>query len=149
MGIAEYSLATLRIFGDHLVPEDMTALMGCTPDSACAKGDIRIGSRTGRRLVEKTGRWILSASRQEPEDIPAQITEILGKLPRDQEVWRRLGLTYRIDLFCGVFMRSTNDGLLFPAEILKLLSERGIALSIDVYAPHDDASGSDASTQDA
>ncbi|MBX3711245.1 MAG: DUF4279 domain-containing protein [Lysobacter sp.] len=149
MGIAEYSRVTLRIFGDDLVPDEVTSLMGCTPESACAKGDIRIGSKTGRRHEERTGRWSLQASRREPEDIPDQISEILGRLPQDPAVWRRLGAKYQIDLFCGVFMRSTNDGLSFPADILRLLSERGIALNIDVYAPHDDASDSDVSTQDA
>lgn len=34
MGIAEFSTAALRIFGDDLVPEDVTVLMGCAPDSA-------------------------------------------------------------------------------------------------------------------
>lgn len=138
MGIAEYSRVTLRIFGDDLVPDEVTALMGCTPDSAYAKGAIRIGPKTGRQHVEKTGRWSLQASRREPEDIPGQISEILDKLSQDLDVWRRLGTRYQIDLFCGVFMRSTNDGLEFPSASLAALCERGIALNLDIYAPTDD-----------
>jgi hypothetical protein len=73
-----------------------------------------------------------------PRTFLGQISEILGKLPQDPDVWRRLGAKYRIDLFCGVFMGSTNDGLSFPGDLLKLLCERSIALNLDIYAPRDD-----------
>lgn len=100
--------------------------------------------------MQKTGKWILRAAQQEPEDLPAQITEILGKLPQDHALWRGFGEWYCIDVFCGVFMESTNDGLSFPADPLKLLSERGIALHLDVYAParSTEASVSGTSTPD-
>jgi hypothetical protein len=73
-----------------------------------------------------------------PRTFLGQISEILGELPQDPDVWRRLGAKYRIDLFCGVFMGSANDGLSFPGDLLKLLCERSIALNLDIYAPRDD-----------
>ena len=133
MGIAEQSVVSLRIFGDDLVPSEVTTLLGCEPTNACAKGDIRVGSKTGNKFVEKTGRWSLSAEDRHPEDIPAQILEILGKLPEDPATWGVLRSRYTMDFFCGVFMGSSNDGLEFPPEILGALFSRGISLGLDIY----------------
>jgi hypothetical protein len=138
MGIADHSVVTFRIFGDDLVPAEMTSRLGCEPTAAFAKGDIRIGPKTGNRYVEKTGRWSLSAEDRRPEDIPAQIEEILGKLSSDPVVWEYLKSKYSMDFFCGMFMGSSNDGLEFTPEVLGLISARGIRLGLDVYGPDDD-----------
>jgi hypothetical protein len=138
MGIADHSVVAFRIFGDDLVPSVITALLGCEPTDWCAKGDVRIGSKTGNRYVEKTGRWILSAEDKRPENVTAQITEVLGKLTTDLSVWSELRSKYTLDFFCGVFMRSSNDGLEFSPEILEQLSARGIGLDLDIYDPTDD-----------
>lgn len=138
MGIPEHSVVTLRIFGDDLVPAEVTSRLGCEPSNACAKGDTRFVSRTGNPYVEKTGRWNLSATDRKPEDIPAQIREILDKLTRNPDVWAHLKSKYSMDFFCGVFMGSGNDALEFPPELLGELSARGICLSLDVYDHCDD-----------
>lgn len=138
MGIADHSIVAFRIFGDDLVPTEITALLGCEPTVACSKGDVRIGSKTGNRYIEKTGRWSLSAEDKHPEDIPTQITELLSKLTQDLAVWDQLRSKYAMDFFCGVFMGSSNDGLEFSPEVLGLLSERGISLGLDIYDHSDD-----------
>jgi len=135
MGIAEHSIVSFRIFGDELLPIEVTSLLGCEPTTAFAKGDVRIGSSTGNRYVEKTGRWSLAAEDRRPEDLPAQISEVLGKLPEDPAVWTLLRSRFTMDFFCGVFMGSSNDGLEFPPELLGALSSRGISLSLDIYDP--------------
>lgn len=133
MGIAEHSVVSFRIFGDDLVPSEITSLLGCEPTHACAKGDIRVGSKTGGKYIEKTGRWSLAAEDRRPEDIQAQILEVLNKLPEDPAVWVFLRSRYTVDLFCGVFMGSSNDGLEFSPELLGALSCRGISLGLDIY----------------
>jgi hypothetical protein len=138
MGIAEHSVVAFRIFGDDLVPPEITRLLGHDPTAAYSKGDIRVGSKTGNRYIEKTGRWSLSAEDKRPEDIPAQIVEILSKLTQDMTVWEQLRSKYTMDFFCGVFMGSSNDGLEFPPELLGQLSERGIMLGLDIYDHSDD-----------
>ena len=138
MGTADHSVVTFRVFGDALVPSEVTARLACEPTVAFAKGDVRIGSKTGNHYVEKTGRWSLSAEDRRPEDISAQIEEILGKLSSDPLVWEYMKSNYSMDLFCGVFMGSANDGLEFGAELLGLIADRGIRLALDVYAPDDD-----------
>jgi hypothetical protein len=133
MGIADHSAVTLRILGDDLVPSEVTNLLGCAPTKAFAKGDIRIGSRSGRRYIEKTGHWSLKSEDRHPEDIPAQIAEILGKLSKDPAVWAGLQSRFTMNFFCGVFMGSSNDGLEFSAELLGELASRGISLGLDIY----------------
>ncbi|SFN72062.1 DUF4279 domain-containing protein [Dokdonella immobilis] len=138
MGIAEHSVVSFRIFGDGLVPSEVTSILGCEPTHSCAKGDIRVGPKTGNKYVEKTGLWSLAAEDRRPEDIPAQILEILGKFPEDPAVWAILRSRYTMDFFCGVFMGSSNDGLEFSPEVLGALSSRGISLSLDIYDPSED-----------
>lgn len=138
MGIAEHSVVAFRIFGDDLVPSEVTGLLGCNPTAAYSKGDVRIGQKTGNRYVEKTGRWSLSAKDRRPEDIPSQISEILARLTQDLGVWDQLSSKYTLDFFCGVFMGSSNDGLEFSPELLRQLSERGITLGLDIYDHSDD-----------
>jgi len=138
MGIAEHSIVSFRIFGDDLVPAEVTSLLGCEPTEAFAKGDVRVGSKTGNRYIEKTGRWSLAAEDRRPEDIPAQVLEILGKLTRDPAAWAVLRSRFTMDFFCGVFMGSSNDGLEFSPELLGELSSRGISLGLDIYDPCED-----------
>ena len=138
MGVAERSVVTFRIFGDGLVPSEITSSLGCEPTEAYSKGDVRIGRKTGQQYVQKTGRWSLAADDQRPEYISTQIMEILDKLTNKPAVWNNLKSKYVMDFFCGVFMSSSNDGLEFTSELLGELSKRGIALNLDIYDRSDD-----------
>jgi hypothetical protein len=44
-----------------------------------------------------------------------------------------------VALFCGWFMRESNEGVEISAHTLGLLGERGIVLSLDIYGPDDAA----------
>jgi hypothetical protein len=112
------SVVTLRISGDTLVPNEITQLLGASPTSAEAKGDEIIGARTGTRRIAKSGMWRLCTGDREPEDIDAQIQELLGQLTSDLNVWRKIADTFDIDLFCGLFMGDTNDGLILSPKSL-------------------------------
>lgn len=124
---------TFRMFGDALVPAEITALLGCEPSASCSKGDARLTGRSAHRHIEQTGSWRLSASDRAPEDIAGQVRELLDRLPQDVAVWLRLRERYEMDMFCGVFMGSSNDMLGFAPELLMALAARGIGLSLDLY----------------
>ncbi|MDR6674378.1 DUF4279 domain-containing protein [Xanthomonas sp. 1678] len=132
MGEIDHSVATLRFFGDDLVPDELTALLGASPTVSHRKGQELIGSNTGMVRVAKTGSWRLSAARREPEDLEAQTWEILGQLTQDLRAWDSLA-RYQPDLFCGLFMGSSNDGLPLSAKALLALGQRGVALGLDIY----------------
>ena len=137
MSSFERSRATLRIIGDQLVPSKITQMLGSPPTKAEQKGDESVGASTGRVRIAKTGMWRLEAEPREPEDLSAQIDEILGKLTTDQAVWAEIRKSCRIDLFCGLFMKSSNDGISLQPEHLRSLSERGIELALDIYDSRD------------
>jgi hypothetical protein len=65
------------------------------------------------------------------------VFELLGQLTDDLAVWESLSV-YKPDLFCGIFMASSNDGLPLSARALLALGQRGIALDLDIYDHTDD-----------
>ena len=132
MGVLDHSIATLRFFGDDLVPEKISALLGAPPTKSCLKGQELVGSSTGIVRIAKTGSWRLTAERREPEDLEAQVVELLGQLTNDLGIWDSLSC-YKPNLFCGIFMGSGNDGLPLSAKAMLALGQRGIALDLDIY----------------
>lgn len=78
---------------------------------------------------------MLKAEKRRPEDLNAQIQELLGKLPTDVSIWNSFSTRYSIDLFCGLFMSELNEGLSISSESIKALGERSILLGLDIYAP--------------
>lgn len=128
------SVAALRIFGDDLEPDEITRLLGCPPTKAQVKGQVTVG-KTGRQRVARTGSWHLEAQEAEPENLDAQIVEIFGKLTSDSAVWVGIGGRYSVDLFCGLFMESWNEGLSLSPESMRTLGARGVEIGLDIYAP--------------
>ena len=133
MGHIHHSAASLRLFGDDLVPEEVSHLLGANPTESCHKGEELVGKNTGKIRIAKTGSWRLCAKPQEPEDLESQIFEILNQLTQDLAVWSDLRSRFEIDLFCGIFMGGSNDGLSLSAEALLALGSRGIVLGLDIY----------------
>jgi hypothetical protein len=131
----QQSLVTLRIWGDDLVPAEITARLGGEPTFANLKGQPIVGVPTDHVGVATTGSWHLRAPDCEPGDIDSQVRELLGGLTSDLAVWRRLRETFGVDLFCGLFMGHGNEGLAVSPSTLVALGVRGIELSLDIYAP--------------
>jgi hypothetical protein len=90
--------------------------------------------------IAKFGMWRLEAARQAPGDLDAQIAEIFSKLTQDLSVWASITSTYTADMFCGLFMSGTNEGLSLSVETLEALSARGIELGLDIYSKDRDDS---------
>jgi len=139
MGVFDHSVATLRFFGEDLVPDEISTLLGTSPTESCRKGQELIGSKTGTIRIAKTGSWRLTAARREPEDLEAQIFEILDQLTQDLTAWESLA-RFQPDLFCGLFMDNSNDSLPLSPKALLSLGQRGIALCLDVYDGGDQGS---------
>ncbi|WP_295567340.1 DUF4279 domain-containing protein [uncultured Stenotrophomonas sp.] len=132
MTIFHHSLVTLRFFGDDLNPAAITTLLGASPTAAHHKGQQLTGNQPDAVRIARTGSWRLSALRREPEDLEAQIFEILDQLTSDLAAWRSLA-PFRPNLFCGLFMGSGNDGVSLSPRALLALGQRGIELGLDIY----------------
>lgn len=133
MPFFERSRVTLRIAGDLLVPDKVSRMLGNEPTGSQQKGDEILGRSTSQMRIAKTGMWWLEAQTREPEDMCAQIDEILGKLTNDRDIWADIRRSFSVDLFCGLFMGSSNDGISLSPECLQALGERGIELALDIY----------------
>ena len=135
---------TLRIIGDALLPDEITRLLGCAPTRARRKGDVIRGKVTGRERIAPTGTWQLEAEARDPADLDRQVNEVLHRVTKDPEVWARLSRAFRLDLFCGLFMERSNEGMALAPSTLAALGGRGIELSLDVYGPVEEDAVTDA-----
>ncbi|MBW4693580.1 MAG: DUF4279 domain-containing protein [Lyngbya sp. HA4199-MV5] len=131
---------SLRFFGEDLDPDEVTQALGITPTGSYKKGDIFRGKRSD--IIRKTGSWRYSVKKCADVHLEDQITTLLGKLPSDLEVWRRLTETFEADLFCGLWLKRWNRGLDFAPETLQRIGERGLTLSLDIYSNCDDEEAS-------
>ena len=137
MAYLHRSLARLRISGESLLPDEITALLGAKPSRARVKGEP-INSRVSNPVLAKIGSCQLAATECEPENVDGQVQEILSQLTDDLSVWTDLGARFGVDLFCGWFMQETNEGLSLSPWTLADLGQRGIVLALDIYAPRED-----------
>jgi hypothetical protein len=138
MAQVQRSVVTLRIRSDDLIPDEITRLLGATPTHAQIKGEKIVGRKTGHVRIAKMGMWRLSANDREPEDMDDQIEEILSQTTSDLTIWRSIAEEHEIDLFCGLFLGVSNEGMSLSSKSLAALGERGIELALDIYSGNDE-----------
>lgn len=127
------TVASLRFFGEDLQPEEVTRLLGVAPTQSQLKGDV---SPSGH--VRPVGGWWLRVEEREPGDLEDQIVALFSELTDDPQVWADLNARYRGDVFCGLFMDTTNEGLELKPETLLMIGQRGLRLGLDIYDPIED-----------
>jgi uncharacterized protein DUF4279 len=133
------STVTLRIFGESLVPSEISALLGSAATDFYRKGDALPGrSKDGGPRIAARGMWRTEVDRCTPADLNIQISQILSQLTQDIAVWTNLDPTFELDLFCGFFMSDGNEVVSLPPAILGALAERRIELILGIYRPCSD-----------
>jgi ribosomal protein L19 len=130
--------AQIRIHGDDLDPNEITALLCCEPTKSHCKGDVKIGSSTGKEYVKKSGMWSLDAAETAQQDLDKKILDLLDQLTDDVQVWRNINSRFSVEAFCGLFMERSNEGLSISASTLVRMADRGIELQLDIYGPEFD-----------
>jgi hypothetical protein len=127
------ALASLRIIGDDLVPSEVTELLGCEPTRGWAKRDTVTFPGATQTRTASFGMWSLHADETSPADVDAQVNALLGRLDPDLAAWAELRGKYDINLLCGWFMQTGNEGLSIAPESMTMLGARGIRLELDLY----------------
>ncbi|MEG3148690.1 DUF4279 domain-containing protein [Sphingomonas sp. ZT3P38] len=122
----------LRFFGDDLDPDEITVRLGCPPSVGMKKGTTWI-TKSGAERIARTGSWRLKATDRQPGDFDSQIGQILEGLSNDLAVWMDLTKRFKADVFCGVFMEESNEGLSLSAKSMLDLGARRLSLGFDVY----------------
>lgn len=129
--------ASLRIMDDNLDPDEITAMLKALPTQAWRKGDIR-KLPNGSDHVETTGSWrIDNIQRQRPGNLDIQITTILDRCTQDMDAWRSVTSRYHSEIFAGLFLSFSMEGLGLRAETLAALGYRGLGLDLDIYSGSD------------
>jgi hypothetical protein len=126
---------SLRFWGDELIPDEVTKLLGIIPTQAYRKGDIFRGKVYD--LIRKTGFWKYSVKRSAGVYLEDQISMIFDQLSGDLDVWRELTTRFDADLFCGLWLKRWNRGLDFSPQTLQRISERGLSIGLDIYFDYD------------
>jgi Domain of unknown function (DUF4279) len=136
------SSAALRVGSDNLDPDWVTELLGATPSVSFKKGDI-VRQRDGGTRARRGGLWVLDAQDREPEGLNEQIQGLLAATTFDLSRWKAVSSTARLDIYCGLFMNDSNEGLTISAEVMRALGDRGIELSLVLYSPSEGERDSD------
>lgn len=107
-------------------------MLGCEPTKAWAKGHVQ-HFKSGRQIVRKTGAWFLDFPITTGVTFNEQVVELFAKLTNDLSTWQQLNQRYTVDLFCGWFMSTTNDGESISVDSLRTLASRGVEVGLDIY----------------
>ncbi|WP_158913398.1 DUF4279 domain-containing protein [Caulobacter sp. S45] len=132
MAAISRTVDALRLFGDDLIPAEISSLLGSEPTAYSTKGGVRSPS-PGKDVVAKTGSWRLRVEDRSPGDLDGQIRELLSQLTSDLFVWQDLSRRYRCDIFCGLFMEKGNEGDELQPDTMVMIGTRELCLGFDIY----------------
>lgn len=131
------TVACLRFVGDDLDPDEISSALGKEPTYARRKGDVWLSPK-GLRRTAKSGIWILNADDAEPGDLDQQVAALFSGLGDDFSIWRNFAKRYRGDIYAGVFMSQSNEGLNMSPLTLNSIGIRGLEFGLDIYSNIDD-----------
>lgn len=134
-GEVDECLLMLRLFGDELEPELITELLGVEPTKAYRKGDSRNGNASVR---ERTGLWLLEWHRSK-ECANSQLRRVLAVLPQDLTIWQDLSGRFSAEFKIHLFLARWCRGTVLSSDVIKMISDRGLGLNIDIYSRRPDA----------
>lgn len=123
---------TLRIFGDDLDPDKVTALLGAVPTSCQRKGETLPGRY--KRMAER-GAWFLEDrfDQASSPEINEAVRRMLGRLNPDPSVWADLNDRFDVDLFVGIELPDQNRGFSLLPSTIRMLAQRGLEIDFDIY----------------
>ncbi|MBY0399838.1 DUF4279 domain-containing protein [Myxococcota bacterium] len=128
--------ASLRVFGDALEPEEVSALLGHPPTRSHRKGDKCGPQGTS---VEPTGAWILDSRVSEKSEVEDHVESILALLTSDHDEWASLTERFSASILCGIFLDQYNEGFELSPRLAKALANRGLVIAFDIYSGDPDA----------
>lgn len=133
MGELQTTAMSLRIIGDDVIPNEISALLGCEPHFHTTKGQLYSPTKKGKLRVANFSSWRFKAEDRCPGDFDSQIEEILSQMTDDAEKWTRIPKSSRVEMFCGLFMETPMEGIGLSADSIAALATRGISMDFDMY----------------
>jgi hypothetical protein len=128
-GPIDASRAHLCLYGDDLIPDEVSSVLGLQPTEAHRKGDPSRTPGHGYGI----GSWVLTCAVEKPDEPENALTSLLNSLPADPELWRELKNRYVIRITLGLTLLSWNRGFTLPAPLLRRIADLGIEIGFDIY----------------
>lgn len=125
------TILTMRIVGEAVDPDAITARLGLAPTRAHHKGEP-ISPRV--RRPRPFGVWLLDSPLGRDRPLEEHLDVLLGLLEPRAEALRSLAAEgCPADLFSGHFMQRYNTGIELSPGVLGRVAALGLALDIDIY----------------
>ena len=119
---------SLRILGDDLDPEGVSALLGMEPTHGRRKGD----AVDGDALPAATGAWILESSLPETAEIEEHVSQLLAPLSGDLDEWGTVTTNFSADMRCDLTLGNGSEAFDLSPRLAQSLAERGIVISFHI-----------------
>jgi hypothetical protein len=121
------------LFGDALVPQRVTDLLGLPPTHAHARGDPH-PIRTNPDLRWRSGAWMLDSQQSPNAPLEQHLQDLLDRLEPSAEAIRELvaeGL--RASFSCGCFLEKENEGTALRPRTLGRIASLDADVDLDIY----------------
>ena len=136
---------SLRVFGDGLEPDEVSALLGRQPTRSHRKGDqIRTAGKasansTTTTPTAPTGAWILDSGLSEKAEIEDHVEALLSPVSNDSDEWASLTSRFSASILCSAFLDQYNEGFELSPRLAQSLADRGLVIAFDIYSGDTDA----------
>ena len=127
---------SLRVFGDSLEPEEVSALLGRKPSRCHRKGDK---SSTNSSSIEPTGAWIVDSLLSEMAEIEDHVEALLLPISNDSDEWASLTSRFSASILCSAFLDQYNEGFELSPRLAQSLADRGLVIAFDIYSGDSEA----------
>ncbi|HLF77099.1 MAG TPA: DUF4279 domain-containing protein [Dehalococcoidia bacterium] len=121
---------SLCLDGEDLDPEEITRLLGTTPDDSHKKGDQRYSWRTNLRWT--SGHWSIDVRSGAPDEIGNAIADVLDRIAHPGAL-PDLAAHYKPTLRIGIFLEAENRGFDLSPSLVERIGSYGLALDFDIY----------------
>ena len=67
------------------------------------------------------------------DEVEQGVMALLKKLPSNLQLWGELTHRYNIDIYCGLFLKTSNRGFGLSPQLSRMLADRNIGIGFDLY----------------
>lgn len=133
-GPVDQTYVSLNIYGEDLIPEAISQLLGCQATHMIYQGD----RRTPNSAPYQRSAWLLSQKEKAPITAEPIIQGLLSRVSNDLDLWQELASKYEIQLRISIHMEGWNQGFDLSSEMIQQIAAVGAKIVFDIYAYADD-----------
>ena len=131
-GNEKWSSASLRIAGDTLRPDQITAALGIEPTRSGLKGE-RLSS--GNDALRRTSFWLKASPLPDGSPLQDHLEWLLNLFEPKLQVLNLISKEHKCDLFCGFSSENGQGGACLGSDLMARLAGLGVPLVLDLYPP--------------